>query len=56
MSYQNAIKPNFNMIVPANAGKWVNNEFTQNSPDMDLVDAMDSVRVAEQPSRARCTI
>jgi autotransporter-associated beta strand protein len=41
MNYQNAIKQNFNAIVPANAGKWVNNEFTQNSVDMNLVDAMD---------------
>jgi GH35 family endo-1,4-beta-xylanase len=40
ISYQNAIKQNFNMIVPGNAGKWVNNEFTQGNPDMNLVDAM----------------
>ena len=41
IDYQNAIKANFNMIVPANAGKWVNNEFTQNSVNMTLMDAMD---------------
>ena len=40
MNYQNAIKTNFNMIVPANAGKWQNNEFTQNSVNMSMVDAM----------------
>jgi autotransporter-associated beta strand protein len=41
INYQKAILANFNMIVPANAGKWINNEFTQGSVDMNLVDAMD---------------
>ena len=40
IDYQNAIKANFNMIVPGNAGKWVNDEYTQGSPDMNMVDAM----------------
>ncbi|MGD0390797.1 MAG: endo-1,4-beta-xylanase, partial [Tepidisphaeraceae bacterium] len=40
IDYQNAILTNFNMIVPGNAGKWVNNEYTQNSPNMSMVDAM----------------
>jgi fibronectin-binding autotransporter adhesin len=40
IDYQNAIKSNFNMIVPGNAGKWVNDEYTQGSPDMNMVDAM----------------
>jgi autotransporter-associated beta strand protein len=40
IDYQNAIKANFNMIVPSNAGKWVNDEYTQGSPDMNMVDAM----------------
>jgi autotransporter-associated beta strand protein len=40
MNYQNAILSNFNAIVPSNAGKWQNNEFTQNSVNMSMVDAM----------------
>jgi fibronectin-binding autotransporter adhesin len=40
INYQNAIKTNFNMIVPANSGKWINNEFTQGSVNMNLTDAM----------------
>jgi autotransporter-associated beta strand protein len=40
INYQKAVTSNFNMIVPANAGKWVNNEFTQGSVNMNLVDAM----------------
>ena len=39
-NYQNAILSNFNMIVPGNAGKWVNNEYTQGSVNMSMVDAM----------------
>jgi autotransporter-associated beta strand protein len=39
-NYQNAILTNFNMIVPENAGKWVNNEYTQGSVNMSMVDAM----------------
>jgi autotransporter-associated beta strand protein len=41
IDYQKAILANFNMIVPSNAGKWVNNEYTQGSVNMNLVDAMD---------------
>ncbi len=40
INYQNAILQNFNMIVPSNAGKWVNNEYTHGSVNMNLVDAM----------------
>jgi autotransporter-associated beta strand protein len=40
INYQKAILANFNMIVPQNAGKWVNNEYTQGSVNMNLVDAM----------------
>jgi autotransporter-associated beta strand protein len=40
MNYQNAILSNFNMIVPSNAGKWQNNEFTQNSVNVSMLDAM----------------
>jgi autotransporter-associated beta strand protein len=39
-NYQNAVLSNFNMIVPANAGKWQNNEFTQNSVNVSMLDAM----------------
>jgi autotransporter-associated beta strand protein len=41
INYQNAVTSMFNAIVPSNAGKWVNNEYTQNSVNMNLVDAMD---------------
>jgi autotransporter-associated beta strand protein len=39
IDYQNAVLKNFNMIVPSNAGKWQNDEFTQGSVNMNLVDA-----------------
>jgi autotransporter-associated beta strand protein len=41
IDYQNAVVANFNGIVPSNGGKWANNESTQGSPNMKLVDAMD---------------
>jgi autotransporter-associated beta strand protein len=40
ISYQNAILTNFNMIVPANAGKWGNEESNEGSPYMNTPDAM----------------
>jgi autotransporter-associated beta strand protein len=40
INYQKAILANFNMIVPANAGKWVNNESSQGSVNMWMLDAM----------------
>jgi autotransporter-associated beta strand protein len=41
INYQKALLANFNGIVPSNGGKWANNEATQGSPNMKLVDAMD---------------
>ncbi len=41
INYQKALLANFNGIVPSNGGKWANNEPTQGSPNMKLVDAMD---------------
>jgi autotransporter-associated beta strand protein len=41
IDYQKALLANFNGIVPSNGGKWANNEPTQGSPNMKLVDAMD---------------
>ncbi len=40
INYQKALLANFNGIVPSNGGKWANNEPTQGSPNMKLVDAM----------------
>ncbi|HEY1922515.1 MAG TPA: endo-1,4-beta-xylanase, partial [Tepidisphaeraceae bacterium] len=45
INYQKALLANFNGIVPSNGGKWANNEGTQGSPNMKLVDAMDQFAV-----------
>lgn len=38
--YQQYLKQNFNSIVPENAGKWQNEEFTQGSVNMSVTDAI----------------
>lgn len=39
-NFQERLLQNFNAVVPGNAGKWLNNEFIRDSPNMGAVNQM----------------
>jgi endo-1,4-beta-xylanase len=39
-SFQQRLLQDFNAVVPGNAGKWGNNEFTRDNPNMSAVDLL----------------